>query len=405
VATTIDIFSPRPVFTSAVALLLLAAIGCSRGALPKAQQDDTAELTLALTAPADVSCVVLTVAAATTKQLAFSLVGGQPVSFPLQRLPVGVVVFSVDAFKQSCETRTVPAWVGGPVSAKLQPGFNPPITIVLTPSAGATVNIDFADAGPTCAAVGAACLNDGECCMSGHCALDPARPGQAGICAAPMADAGPIDVGGETPAKPSVQLRLEGEVSYLIYSLAGGAGCGAASPSTWLVEVGADQQDGVCVPAALANLKAIKVNDVSYCEAGVGCSKCSGDSCALASCFQKAEPRDPGECLNPLEWQRGGAKYLLVPKVNATDPHQRPARLPRFLAGPVNRTLTITPPESEPAFAVATMGGPVVEPDDKPDMCGSVGLCGIVPYSLFGGSFWNSWFIVPSFGLLDAPLF
>src|SRR4051794_37843904 len=88
--------------TGALLALVLAA-GCSRGGgEPDA---DVAEVVLSLVqAPTDVACVAISISiggeALPVKR--FGVNAGQSTSFVLPRLPVGLAVFSLEAFNVAC---------------------------------------------------------------------------------------------------------------------------------------------------------------------------------------------------------------------------------------------------------------------------------------------------------------
>lgn len=209
----------------AVVTAAVAAASCGKVVRDDAGEDGLAEVVLALTAaPADVRCIVITATTDRADVRRFDVGAGASTSFVLKRLPVGVVVFTVDAYAAACSAAagTVPTWVGGPQTAGLTPGSNGTINIEMRRNGQLSVNVGFAPVPPlTCAPVGSACLIDSDCCAGGGCAIAP-DPGSIGVCK-PVVKA------------PSVALALKGEHHYILYSDAGGAGCGDPSATTsWL---------------------------------------------------------------------------------------------------------------------------------------------------------------------------
>ncbi len=130
------------------AAALLGSAGCSEKSpdLAGTDLDDTAQVTLALAnTPAEVGCVVIQIAGATTIHLRFPNENSNS-TFRLTRLPVGVAVFTVEAFSEACPAlnpASVATFVGGPVAVTLRPGLNDSFTIFMRRAAQVSVDVDF----------------------------------------------------------------------------------------------------------------------------------------------------------------------------------------------------------------------------------------------------------------------
>jgi hypothetical protein len=386
-------------------MIAMASAACGRPPLDDAAGAGLAQVVLALdAAPADVSCVVITASTDHADRRAFSVTPGAATTFSLPRLPVGLVVFSVDAFAGACAgigSASVATWLGGPISAVLHAGANGPIAIAMHRNGEVKVSVDFGDggAGPVCAAEAAACVSDADCCMH-RCAVDPAQASGVGICHAAVSPPPP-------PTGPSVDVEFVTGKSYLFYAIDGGPGCGAGSSSTYAVSVSGNSGP-VCVSASAGDVVPVLVEQSSMCTPGQGCEPCNDDSCQPVSCFPPPPLAAAGEpCALTLKFppgRDGKADYLLLRRIDVKHPPARPDGLPRLIASQADtRTVTITPPDDQP-FAVTRLGVPVVDDMMSGDMCGGLGLCGIVPYQLFGGSLFGSWFFSGG-NLFSSPLF
>jgi hypothetical protein len=371
--------------------------------------------------PADVGCIALTLAHQDVTQVRrLDVTPGAGTQFPLPRLPVGLVVFSVEAFPGPCaaiSASAAPTWFGGPVSATLTPGRNGFITIAMRPSAQGGVTVDF-DGGvpaPACAPVASICAKDSDCC-SQRCQLDPLAPSGAGKCvaaetppdAAPEVTPGLPEPAAEVPAKPSTQVTLTGGKGHLFYSIDGGPGCGAGSPSTYVVELSPLTLASACLAPALGEVFPVFVEDVQTCSVGKACEPCTTAKCRPASCFKAAPTVPVANCpaerlLKALPDPKFITRYIVLPKVDTNNPPARPDGLPQVISTPSTKTLSVAPPPEHGTFAVLRFGPAVVPPGWNQDMCDAFNLCGIVPYKLFNDSLFGSW----SFGSLfyAAPVF
>ena len=199
---------------TAVAVGLLW-LGCAKTRPPDAPADGSAEVVLALTqAPATVGCVAITIASDHTDRRSFDLGPGKPTSFTLGRLPVGVLVFSVDAFASSCAVvapTSIPVSSGGPISVTLKAGTNGTIVVLLEPSSQATLAVGFdPNAAPICAAGGSACVQDADCC-SQRCGAKDASPAGVPLC---RADEPPSPTTTRLQYHPDQLKELGGRASY-----------------------------------------------------------------------------------------------------------------------------------------------------------------------------------------------
>jgi hypothetical protein len=383
---------------------LAMVVACGRAPLEDPGSDPgLAQVVLALdAAPADVSCVVITASTDHADRRTYPVTPGATTTFTLPRLPVGLVVFAVDGLAAACaalDATSVATWQGGPVSAVLHAGANEPIAIVMRRNGVVKVSLDFPGGpAPVCAAEGAACVNNGDCCMN-RCVVDVAGGG-IGLCQAASAP--------PPPPGPSVDLAFAGDKSYLFYPVDGAPNCG--SDTTLSVQVSEEQQS-VCVSPSVGDVIPVLVEQVSLCAAGGTCDACGDDSCRPASCFPPAPLAPaPGPCAHTLVAVPGQlvTRYLLLRRIDVHNPPARPDGLPRlFAASGTGATVTITPPESQPDFAVARLGRPLVSPGNTGgEMCGGLSLCGIVPFQGFGGSLFGSWFFTAlGTNLFSSPLF
>jgi len=128
------------------ALGLIGASACSNG--PSGQDPEAVgDIAIALTnAPADVSCVKLTVVGARTDSRSFDLAPGKKASFALSGLPVGTVSVSADAFGVACNK--VPAgatatWYSEAVGASIKAGVVAHVSLAMIHNGQASVGIDF----------------------------------------------------------------------------------------------------------------------------------------------------------------------------------------------------------------------------------------------------------------------
>jgi hypothetical protein len=368
---------------ASLALMLVVTsqgAGCGKVIRGSGSGDDTAEVTLALTeAPDDVRCVVITASTDHPDRRRFDVVPGQSTIFPIQRLSPGVVVFDVDAFEAPCATAAaVPNWIGGPMTATLNPGVNDTITIDMHRNSQLTVNVNF-DGGvaPTCAGAGWACAADTRCCAGLQCVTDPGNPAAAGKC--------------EPVAPPPmtqtdfVTLHLVGSQHYLLYQ-SGGDGCQGASATTYL-SVPVDTT--VCLPPELGDVVAVPVgpSGIQTCAAdasGGTCSPCtSAINCGLPSCFKKAAAV-PAPCVGTAVKGRAGRNLFVVlrklAKPDLDNPPLRPDQLPQLLTGSETTDVKLFPPPEMGAFQAVELNTDDLAAAMEGDHCGGGGLCGMIPY-------------------------
>jgi hypothetical protein len=401
---------------------LVSQIACQRDPLASGATEPTAEVALALSGvPADVACVAINVAAQlNTQQRRFDVKAGDS-TFVLARLPVGLVVFSVEALASPCAqagTAEIATWYGGPVSATLKAGLNTAIAIEMRPNGQATVSVGFdGGAGPTCAPLGAVCASGNDCC-SQRCSVDPSVASGIGTCAVPVADAGieaaptgapdvavPVDTGPATPK--TVTLTLEGGTSYLFYPFDGGTGCQGDSPETYQVRLFGSQE--VCVDDAVwTSSYPVRLINPKVCTAGMGCTPCTTAACRPEACFKPVPVAANGTCNHRLTVVGGAgeARYLFFKKVDPEgDYSSRPKGLPRVINNSDDTgTFVITPPAGQGIFTVGELSSSAV-PEKEGDSCGGQSLCGIVPFTGWNDVFLGGWFFSSSTNLLMAPLF
>jgi hypothetical protein len=376
-----------------VALLALGGLvtaGCGRQPLDtEGEAEQVAEVVLSLTgAPADVKC--LTVVTATDKVVKTNIDVTSLSSVTLSRLPATVVVFTVDAFSGPCTDPTVLSWTGGPQSAKLKPGRNN-VSIPMRPVGSVSVSLGFdPNSVQTCAPVGSACVEPGDCC-SNRCVDNPASPDGLKKCEAP-----PAMMPG--PMGPSVKTRLDGGVHYLVYAPGRGPGCNLNTPGTdtpYVVRISAE--DSVCLSSAHDDLVAIQVGVPRLCKVNGDCTPCTADACLPDSCFRPASLTGDVPCArsitNPSFSE--ATYYLLVRKSGLNPVLEDRKGLPRFIHNTRNAEVVITPASDQPSFILVGLGETKFAPNTGGDMCGGLGLCGIVKYTGFSGPAFGSWWFVP----------
>jgi hypothetical protein len=140
----------RTPFGICTLLSSLVLFGCSSsGNGSGAGEGATASAVFAITnAPGDAACLQASVDGSRAVSQQFPLIPGQNTTFTLQGLPVGSVVFSEQAFAESCTAVTpasIPTWLSDPLTTTLTAGVPAQVTIVLRRNGQATVTSDFDD--------------------------------------------------------------------------------------------------------------------------------------------------------------------------------------------------------------------------------------------------------------------
>ncbi len=355
------------------AAALLGSAGCSEKSpdLAGTDLDDTAQVTLALAnTPAEVGCVVIQIAGATTIDRRFPNENSNS-TFRLTRLPVGVAVFTVEAFSEACPALTpasVATFVGGPVAVTLRPGLNDPFTIFMRRAAQVSVDVDFGAPGaaPTCAAEGSACTLDTHCCSS-RCVVPPSSDTGVGACAAPLA-----------PAR-AIPVTLINNRQHLFYPNGGGDHCPTSGGQIYTVTLQLGQAR--CLPSPMFDTaSAILLSEPNVCEVGAGCRPCEDEACLPSSCFPTAPlapvgTQCPGRLLGAVV---PNTRYLIVIPPGTT---QSQAGLPQFFQTTTSEVVSVTPPAGTDSFAMTTLGTRLFPPDAT-GSCGG-GLCGILEFQQY----------------------
>lgn len=133
-------------------VLGLGILGVGCDSADEAQDVGAARLAV-LNAPADATCLRVTVAGGRTVVKNLSLTPGQSTVFSLNKLPVGNSQWSADAFALNCAVITaadVPRWIADPVAVNVPIGAVADVVLALKRNGLAKVTADFeveADAG------------------------------------------------------------------------------------------------------------------------------------------------------------------------------------------------------------------------------------------------------------------
>ncbi|MEN9578913.1 MAG: hypothetical protein RJA70_1922 [Pseudomonadota bacterium] len=148
----------RKTYITSFAVATLAASGLvscgSEGSKDNSNEGSEAEAEfgiaeVALTnAPGDVRCVMITAeGSARTVSKKFSVLEGENAVFRLNRLPVGSVKFSADAFDAPCGTVVPPipepTWLSQDVSVRLRGGILKNVALLMVQNGRAAVSVDF----------------------------------------------------------------------------------------------------------------------------------------------------------------------------------------------------------------------------------------------------------------------
>ncbi len=328
-------------------------------------------MTLALAnTPAEVGCVVIRIAGATTIDRRFPNENSNS-TFTLARLPVGVAVFTVEAFSEACPALTpasVATFVGGPIAVTLRPGLNDPFTIFMRRAAQVSVDVDFGAPGaaPTCAAEGSACTLDTHCCSS-RCVVPPSSDTGVGACAAPL------------PAARAIPVTLINNRQHLFYPNGGGDHCPTSGGQIYTVTL----QLG---PGALLAFADVRYR-VGHPAVGTERLRSRGGLPAVRGrglpAVQLFSDRAPGARGHPVPRPPAGGgraqpRYLIVIPPGTT---QSQAGLPQFFRTTTSEVVSVTPPAGTDSFAMTTLGTRLFPPAST-GSCGG-GLCGILEFQQY----------------------
>lgn len=178
------------ILTSFLALGVAAGLaGCSSGDAGSKSGTAAAEDGLGVAsmsivkAPADGTCLQITVVGSRIIKRSFDLVPDQTTVLTLRGLPLGTDTFTELAFAGSCSDVTaasVATWASEPTIATLDAGVPADVTIVLHRNGQANITSDFVD-DAACLPVGEACGTNAECCagtlcIAGACTEDNTPP-------------------------------------------------------------------------------------------------------------------------------------------------------------------------------------------------------------------------------------
>jgi hypothetical protein len=406
---------------SRVALLALLAAGawsCGRSPIGTSLEHEPASVVLELKeAPADILCIVVTIAGSREEKRRLDVPADGPASFVLRRLPIGLVVFSAEAHPTACSNLSEaaePTWSGGPVSAQLKAGPNGTILIQMFPAVRAGVTIRFdGGAGPTCAQAGYACATTADCCAGnscvfgadpsvGRCQPIPAAEGDAGAAPEVTPDVGPEATPDAGP--PGVSALLTGNQYYVVYPAGGAVDCQRSAGMIYTATVAAGDPDR-CIPNGLGALVPVPVRDLQVCTPGGSCAPCTAASCLPASCFQTLPPPSFLGCGPTLRKPTGAQPFVYLLFQDFADSRSRPPSregLPMVLAptetgmpGMGQGNVVIRPPLN---YGPIVIGNMLPEDGAGGESCDANSMCGVLP--LWGTSSYSfsTWSVSQSFG-------
>ena len=133
-------------FMAATTLVGAANFGCS-AENPAGENVGEAEVKLT-NAPADVSCLRITVSGSRTDVRTFPLNAGDKARFSLNKLPVGTDTFTGEAFPVSCSALipgVSPTWVSEPVVENVKAGLVSQVSLLMIHNGSESVGVDFSD--------------------------------------------------------------------------------------------------------------------------------------------------------------------------------------------------------------------------------------------------------------------
>ncbi|HWP09563.1 MAG TPA: hypothetical protein VNN72_27670 [Polyangiaceae bacterium] len=134
-------------FMAATALVGAAPFGCSSSQEPTDEPVGEAEVKLT-NAPADASCLRVTVTGSRTDVRTFPLNSGEKARFSLTKLPVGTDTFTGEAFPVACNKLTAgvnPTWVSEPVVEAVKAGVVSHVTLLMIHNGSESVAVDFSE--------------------------------------------------------------------------------------------------------------------------------------------------------------------------------------------------------------------------------------------------------------------
>jgi hypothetical protein len=137
----------RVLFLAAAAISGGAIAGCGNGGLSAPEESGQVEVELT-NAPADASCLRLTVSGSRTDVRTFSLTAGQNASFNLKGLPVGNASIAADAFEVACNKlvgQIDPTWYSEPVSIRVTTNSVTHVALLMIHNGRISVGVDFSD--------------------------------------------------------------------------------------------------------------------------------------------------------------------------------------------------------------------------------------------------------------------
>jgi hypothetical protein len=295
----------------------LCLVGCASAGPGLEEMNGTAAVAIT-NAPADGTCVRITVTGSRTVERLFDVMVGASTIFALDGLPLGSDTFKANAFGGACASVTpmsTPNWVSDPVVQVVTVAPPASVPLVMKRNGMANVSVDFpnepdgsvADAGSPDATV--TCMPPTVSC-GGVCRsvqTDPVNCGSCGtVCPTPPNTGGPVCMGGMCAAGPCTPgfancngIAMDGCETNTINNPTNCGGCGIVCPmrpntTGSVCAMGACGITG-CVPG-FANCNG---NATDGCEANVqidlnNCGACgntcgvrpntTGSVCAMGAC-------------------------------------------------------------------------------------------------------------------------
>lgn len=169
----------KPSLPALCVLFLTTGISCSGGGERESARHGRIQVRITET-PTDVACIRLIGSGSSQFVADTDVEPGQSSIIDIQRVPVGSIQLSGEAFSTECdltESDAVPNWTGGPEQAIVRPGQVATVNLRMRRSGDVSVEVDFEDDEDLCASV---TCDDGDACTvdtcdptTGTCTFEP----------------------------------------------------------------------------------------------------------------------------------------------------------------------------------------------------------------------------------------